>query len=151
MTALITTLRTLLLTPLLAIILTILLSPSQRLLAGEYLSPDSIDGSTQINAESLIQLARDDEDLVIIDSRMNDRPLTAYRDSSMVQSVCLIPRQIVSPCYRLSAAEIPRLFFIVTALNVAAVIVLLLSPENVVITISTGFGVALKNGKIKTT
>ncbi len=38
--------------------------------AEAYLSPDSIDGSTKINSEALIQLARDHDDLVIIDSRI---------------------------------------------------------------------------------
>ena len=38
--------------------------------AEEYQSPDSIEGSTKINAEMLIQLARDHDDLVIIDSRI---------------------------------------------------------------------------------
>lgn len=38
--------------------------------ADEYLSPEFIDGSTKINAEMLIQLARDNDDLVIIDSRI---------------------------------------------------------------------------------
>jgi len=35
-----------------------------------YLSPDSIDGSTKIDAETLIKLAREHNDLVIIDSRI---------------------------------------------------------------------------------
>ena len=39
-------------------------------LADDYLSPDKIDNSTKINAEMLIQLARDHDDLVIIDSRI---------------------------------------------------------------------------------
>jgi len=38
--------------------------------ADDYLSPDNIAGSTNIDAESLIELARDHEDLVIIDSRI---------------------------------------------------------------------------------
>lgn len=40
-------------------------------LADNYVSPENIEGSTRINAETLIQLARDHEDLVIIDSRIN--------------------------------------------------------------------------------
>ncbi len=39
-------------------------------LADDYLSPDDIGDSTKINAEMLIQLARDHDDLVIIDSRI---------------------------------------------------------------------------------
>ena len=38
--------------------------------ADEYLSPETIDGSTKVDAESLIELAREHEDLVIIDSRI---------------------------------------------------------------------------------
>ena len=38
--------------------------------ADDYLSPDTIEGSTKINSEALIQLARDSDDLVIIDSRI---------------------------------------------------------------------------------
>ena len=38
--------------------------------ADDYLSPETIEGSTKIDAESLIELARDNEDLVIIDSRI---------------------------------------------------------------------------------
>jgi rhodanese-related sulfurtransferase len=40
-------------------------------IAGNYLSPDEIEGSIKIDAESLIQLARDHDDLVIIDSRIS--------------------------------------------------------------------------------
>ncbi len=39
--------------------------------ADNYLSPDSIDGSTKINAETLIELALKIDDLVIIDSRIS--------------------------------------------------------------------------------
>jgi rhodanese-related sulfurtransferase len=38
--------------------------------AEDYISPESIIGSTQIDAESLIELSREKEDLVIIDSRI---------------------------------------------------------------------------------
>jgi len=38
--------------------------------ANTYISPEAIAGSTTINAESLIQLAQDHDDLVIIDSRI---------------------------------------------------------------------------------
>ena len=38
--------------------------------ADDYLSPDSIKGSTTIDAETLIQLAREHDNLVIIDSRI---------------------------------------------------------------------------------
>jgi rhodanese-related sulfurtransferase len=36
----------------------------------DYLSPDTISGTTKIDAESLIQLAREHDDLIIIDSRI---------------------------------------------------------------------------------
>jgi len=38
--------------------------------ADEYMSPETIDGSTKIDAESFIELAREHEDLVIIDSHI---------------------------------------------------------------------------------
>ena len=38
--------------------------------AEDYTSPEEIEGSTKIDAESLIKLARDHDDLVIIDSRI---------------------------------------------------------------------------------
>ncbi len=38
--------------------------------ADEYLSPETIDGSTRIDAEALIELAGEHDDLVIIDSRI---------------------------------------------------------------------------------
>jgi len=40
-------------------------------IAEEYRSPDTIEGSTRINAEALIELAREHDDLVIIDSRIH--------------------------------------------------------------------------------
>lgn len=49
------------------LMLSLFLKPA---LAEDYLSPDTIEGSTKINAEMLIQLARDNDDLVIIDSRI---------------------------------------------------------------------------------
>jgi rhodanese-related sulfurtransferase len=39
--------------------------------ANDYVSPDEIKGSTKINAELLIKLALDHDDLVIIDSRIS--------------------------------------------------------------------------------
>lgn len=47
-------------------------------MAEEYLSPDNIEGSTTIDAESLIQLARDISDLVIIDSRIRSDRRQGY-------------------------------------------------------------------------
>ncbi len=38
--------------------------------ADDYLSPESIEGSTTIDAESLIQLAQEHDNLIIIDSRI---------------------------------------------------------------------------------
>ena len=40
-------------------------------LADDYLSPESIEGSTTIDAESLIQLAQEHDNLIIIDSRIS--------------------------------------------------------------------------------
>ena len=48
----------------------VLLCISATAHADDYLSPETIEGSTIINAEALIQLARDDENLAIIDSRI---------------------------------------------------------------------------------
>ena len=62
-------------------ILSLLLS--QVTIADEYLSPDTIEGSTKINAESLIQLARDHEDLVIIDSRISSDRTQGFIDGSI--------------------------------------------------------------------
>jgi len=39
--------------------------------ADDYLSPNAIEGTTKIDAESLIQLAQEHEDLIIIDSRIS--------------------------------------------------------------------------------
>jgi len=39
--------------------------------AEEYTSPEAIEGSTKINAEALIELALEHDDLVIIDSRIH--------------------------------------------------------------------------------
>jgi len=53
--------------------------------ADDYLSPDTIEGSTKINAETLIQLARDHDNLIIIDSRIrSDR-----RQGYIVDSISL--------------------------------------------------------------
>jgi len=46
------------------------LSTFSTAFAEEYTSPDSITGSTKIDAETLIKLAHDHTDLVIIDSRI---------------------------------------------------------------------------------
>ena len=46
--------------------------------ADDYLSPDTIEGSTKINSEALIQLARDSDDLVIIDSRIHSDRRQGY-------------------------------------------------------------------------
>lgn len=43
---------------------------SMSSIASDYVSPDEIEGSAKINAEELIQLALDHDDLVIIDSRI---------------------------------------------------------------------------------
>lgn len=48
----------------------LLLSPMQ-VSADDYTSPETIPGSKRINAEELIELARETEDLVIIDARIS--------------------------------------------------------------------------------
>ena len=51
--------------------------------ADDYLSPDSIEGSTKINSEALIELARDRDDLVIIDSRIRSDRRQGYITGSV--------------------------------------------------------------------
>ncbi len=46
--------------------------------ADDYISPDTIEGSTKIDSEALIQLARDHDDLVIIDSRIRSDRRQGY-------------------------------------------------------------------------
>ena len=46
--------------------------------ADDYLSPDSIEGATTIDAESLIELAGELDDLVIIDSRIHSDRRQGY-------------------------------------------------------------------------
>ena len=46
--------------------------------ADDYLSPETIDGSTKIDAESLIELAHENNDLVIIDSRIRSDRRQGY-------------------------------------------------------------------------
>jgi len=46
--------------------------------AEEYISPDDIEGSMKINAEALIELAREKQDLVIIDSRIQSDRRQGY-------------------------------------------------------------------------
>jgi len=51
--------------------------------ADDYISPESIDGSTRINAEALIELAREHEDLVIVDSRIQSDRHQGYISGSV--------------------------------------------------------------------
>ncbi len=51
--------------------------------ADDYVSPDKIEGSIKINAESLIQLARDHDDLVIVDSRIKSDRRQGYITGSI--------------------------------------------------------------------
>ena len=51
--------------------------------ADDYLSPDTIEGSTKINSEALIELARDRYDLVIIDSRIRSDRRQGYITGSV--------------------------------------------------------------------
>jgi len=55
-----------------------LLVLSQSSIADDYISPESINGSTKINSESLIQLANENEELVIIDSRIHSDRRQGY-------------------------------------------------------------------------
>jgi len=52
------------------VLLLCLLSIFNTVFAENYTSPDNIKGSKKIDAETLIKLARDQDDLVIIDSRI---------------------------------------------------------------------------------
>jgi len=69
--------------PVITILYVLSLLLSQITIAGEYLSPDTIEGSTKINAESLILLARDHENLIIIDSRISSDRAQGYIDGSI--------------------------------------------------------------------
>lgn len=51
--------------------------------AESYNSPDAIAGSTRINAEALIELAQDNDDLVIIDSRIQTDRHQGYISGSI--------------------------------------------------------------------
>jgi rhodanese-related sulfurtransferase len=51
--------------------------------ADDYLSPETIAGSTKIDAESLISLAREHDDLVIIDSRIQSDRRQGYISGSV--------------------------------------------------------------------
>ncbi|MCK5396396.1 MAG: rhodanese-like domain-containing protein [Gammaproteobacteria bacterium] len=47
-------------------------------IADDYLSPESIEGSTTIDAESLIELAHEHDDLIVIDSRIKSDRRQGY-------------------------------------------------------------------------
>ena len=51
--------------------------------ADDYLSPDTIEGSTKIDAELLIKLAREHENLVIVDSRIRSDRRQGYITGSI--------------------------------------------------------------------
>jgi len=51
--------------------------------ADDYLSPNNIEGSTKIDAESLIQLANEEDELVIIDSRIRSDRRQGYISGSI--------------------------------------------------------------------
>jgi len=51
--------------------------------ASDYLSPETIDGTTRIDAERLIELAREKKDLVIIDSRIGSDRHQGYITGSI--------------------------------------------------------------------
>ena len=51
--------------------------------ADDYLSPESIEGSTTIDAESLIQLAQEHNNLVVIDSRIRSDRRQGYIANSV--------------------------------------------------------------------
>ena len=50
--------------------------------AGAYVSPESIDGATVINAEQLIELAGSQADLVIVDSRIREDYVEGHIEGS---------------------------------------------------------------------
>ncbi len=64
--------------PVNAVFLLTLLMLFRASFAENYLSPESIKGSTVIDAESLIQLAQEHDDLVIIDSRIHSDRRQGY-------------------------------------------------------------------------
>ena len=49
--------------------------------------PDTIDGTTKISAEDLINLINETPDLIVIDSRMDDRPQGYIEDSISLPDV----------------------------------------------------------------
>lgn len=51
--------------------------------AGNYLSPETIAGTTRIDAETLIELAREKKDLIIIDSRIRSDRRQGYITGSI--------------------------------------------------------------------
>jgi rhodanese-related sulfurtransferase len=70
-------------TPFKTIILLTLLLLFRVVFAEDYLSPDAIEGSTTIDAEALIQLANEHDDLVIIDSRIQSDRRQGYIANSI--------------------------------------------------------------------
>ncbi|PCJ86941.1 MAG: rhodanese [Thiotrichaceae bacterium] len=65
------------------LLLLCLLSIIKNSFADDYTSPDSIKGSTTINAEDLIKLAQDHDDLIIIDSRIKSDRRQGYISGSV--------------------------------------------------------------------
>lgn len=66
-----------------SVLIVCLLSAISATSADEYISPESITGATKIDAESLIELARETEDLVIIDSRIKSDRRQGYINDSI--------------------------------------------------------------------
>lgn len=75
---------------------------SQIASADDYLSPDTIEGSTRIDAETLIQLATNNDKLVIIDSRISSDRRQGFingsislpdTDTDCVSLLPIIPRK----------------------------------------------------------
>ena len=77
--------------------------------ADDYLSPESIEGSTKIDAESLIELAREKENLVIIDSRIKSDRNQGYITGSI--SLPDTQTNCVSLMTRIDDKSTPTVFY----------------------------------------
>lgn len=69
--------------PKMTFLLVLLFFISEKSHADDYLSPDTIEGSTKIDAELLIKLAQEHENLVIIDSRIKSDRHQGYITGSI--------------------------------------------------------------------
>ena len=69
--------------PKITYLLVLLFFISEKSHADDYLSPNTIEGITKIDAELLIKLAREHDDLVIIDSRIRSDRRQGYITGSI--------------------------------------------------------------------